>query len=156
MFDINVVIRRVVLLLVPKRIFPHEDPPDNQRNDTTDKETAANDTPGDVVPWPVFGLPHERSDSVPDTVSNQNDGVGRDSFGVTRSDGGDPRKNEDKAGQTDIKGPHRTQKSNPVFPWQQGDEETSQDVGDSTKSDEVSAGVGDAGRKLKSLSMVSR
>jgi len=147
-FSINVVIRRIMFLLVPKRIFLREDPPDNQRNESTDQVTPSDDTPGDIVPWFVFGLPHKWSDSVSDTVGDQKDSIGRNSFGVTRSDGGDPGENEDKPGQTEIERPHRTQKSNLVFPWQEGDEKTSQEVRDNAKRDNVRAGVGDACRKL--------
>jgi len=67
---------------------------------------------------------------------------------MTRGDRGNPGKNEGKGGQTGLECPNRTQKSDLVSPWQEGDEETSQKLGNSTKGDDVSAGVRDAGRKL--------
>ena len=70
MFDIYVVVSGVVLLLIPERVFPREDPPDNQRNDTTDEVTPGNNTPRDVIPWLVFSLPHERGDRVSNAVAD--------------------------------------------------------------------------------------
>lgn len=61
---------RIALLLVPERVFLREDPPDNQRNGTTDEEGPGDDPPRDVVPWLVFGLPHQWTGRVPDTVGN--------------------------------------------------------------------------------------
>ena len=98
MFDVNVVVCWVVLLLVPERVLTREDPPENQGDDTADEETPGNYTPWDVVSWHVFGLPHERSDGVPNTVGDQNYGVRCDPFGMTRGGGGDPGKDEDKPG----------------------------------------------------------
>ena len=148
MFDVNVVVGRIVLLLVPERILPRQDPPENQRNDTAEEETPSNNTPGDVVPWRIFGLPHERTYRISDAVGDQKDGIGRDSFGVTRGDGGGPGKDEDKAGHTDLECPDCTQKSKFVSPWQEGDEETSQKLGNDTKGDDISAGIRDVSRKL--------
>jgi len=116
MFDVNVVIRWIVLLLVPERIFPREDPPKDQRNDAANDDTPTDDTPGDVVPWLIFGLPHERTNRVSDTVGNQNDGIGCDSFGMSRGGGGDPGKNEGKPGNTDVEYPNRRQKFDLVSP----------------------------------------
>ena len=149
MFDVNVVVRLIVLLPIPERIFPREDPPKDLRDDATGEETPADDTPGHVVPRCILGLPHERSDGIPDTIGNQKDGVGCDSFGVARDGGGDPGKDKDEPGQTNFECPNRTQKSNSVSPRQEGDEETSQNIGDSTKGDDISTGVRDADRELK-------
>jgi hypothetical protein len=55
-------------LPIPECVFPREDPPDDQRNDTTDEVTPSNETPGDVVP--VFSLPHERGDRISSAVAN--------------------------------------------------------------------------------------
>lgn len=118
MFDVDVVICWVVLLLVPESILSRKDPPKSQGNDAANGDTPTNDPPGDVVPWPIFGLPHERTYGISDTVGNQNDGVGRDSFSVSRGDGGDPGKNEGEPRNTDVECPNRTQKSNPISPWQ--------------------------------------
>ena len=148
MFDVKLVVGRVVLLLVPERILSRENPPENLRNDTADEETPSNDTPGDVVPWRIFDPPHERTYRISDAVGDQKDGVGRDSFGMTRGDGGGPGKDEDKADHTDPECPDRTQKSNLVCPWQEGDEETPQNPGNSIKGDDISAGVRNASRKL--------
>ena len=117
MFDVKVVVGRVVLLLVPQRILPREDPPENQRNHTADGDAPGNDTPWDVVPWRIFRLPHERTYRISDAVGDQKDGIGRDSFRMTRGDGGDPGKDEDKAGHTDLECPDCTQVSNLIFPW---------------------------------------
>ena len=149
MFDVNVVVRLIVLLPIPERIFPREDPPKNLRDDTAGEVTSADDTPGHVVPRCILGLPHEWSDSISDAVGNQKDGVSCDSFGVARGGGGDPGKDKDEPSHTNFERPNRTQKSNSVSPRQEGDEETSQNTGDSTKGDNVSAGVRDVGRELK-------
>ena len=123
--DPNIVVGRVVPFCIPKRVLSREYPPDNQRNDTADEERPGNDTPGDVVPWLIFGLPHERTDRVSDTVGNQEDGVGRDPFSMTCGDGGDPGKGEGKPGHADADCPDRAQKSNLITPWQDSDEDTS-------------------------------
>lgn len=66
----NIVVGRVVPLSIPERVLPREDPPDNQRNDAADEITPANDAPGDIVPWLVFSLPYERTDSISDTITD--------------------------------------------------------------------------------------
>lgn len=68
------------------------------------------------------------------------------------SDGGHPGKNEDERWQADFNCPDCTQKSDPVFPWQENDEETTKKVGYDAEGNKISTGVGDAGRKLKSQS----
>jgi len=117
MFDVKVVVGRVVLLLVSERILPHEDPPENQRTYTADGEAPSNDTPWDVVPWRIFRLPHERTCRISDAIGDQNNGVGCDSFRMTRRDGGDPGKDDDKANHAELECPDCTQVSNLIFPW---------------------------------------
>ena len=68
------------------------------------------------------------------------------------SDGGHPGKNEDERWQADFNCPDCTQKSDPVFPWQENDEETTKKVWYDAEGNKISTGVGDAGRKLKSQS----
>ena len=115
--DTNIVVCWVMLFPVPERVLPHEDPPDNQRNNTANEVAPGDDTPGDIVPWPVFSLPHERTDGVSDAITNQEDRVGRNSFSMACRDGGGPSKDKDKPGQTDINCPDRKQKPNLVAPW---------------------------------------
>ena len=151
MLDTNIIVRWVMLFPIPERVLPHEDPADNQRNDTADEVAPGDDTPGNIVPWPVFGLPHERGNGVSHTIGNQDDRVGRDPFSMTCRDGGGPGKDEDSPGQTETKCPGRKQKPDLVPPWQEGDEKASQKVGDSTKADDVGTGVRNASRELKNL-----
>ena len=117
MFDVKVVVGRVVLLLVPEPILPREDPPENQRSDTADGNAPSDDTPWDVVPWRIFRLPHQRPCRISGAVGDQNDRVRRDSFRMTRGDGGDPGKDQDNAGHTEHECPGCTQKSNLISPW---------------------------------------
>ena len=148
-FNVNIVVCRIVLLRVSECIFFYKHPSNDQRNDAAGEEAPADDTPGHVVPRCILGLPHERSDGIPDAIGNQKDGVGCDSFGMTCGDRNDPGEGQDEPGQTNTEGPNRTQKSYSVSPRQEGDEETSHNIGDSTKGGNVSAGVRDAGRELK-------
>jgi len=147
-FDVKAVVGRVVLLLVPEPILPRKDPPENQRNYTADGDTPSDDTPWDVVPRCIFRLPHERPCRISDAVGDQKDGIRRDSFRMTRGDGGDPGKDQDKASHTDPECPGCTQKPNLIFPWQKGDEEAPQKLGNNTKGGDVSAGVRDVSYKL--------
>ena len=117
MFDVKIVVGRVVLLLVPERVLPHEHPSENQRNYTADGDTPGSDTPWDVVPWRIFRLPHERTCGISDAIGDQKDGVGRGSFRMTRRDGGDPSKDDDKANHAGLEYPDCTQVSNLIFPW---------------------------------------
>ena len=148
-FNINVVIRWVVTLPIPQRVFSRQDPPDHQRDDAADNQTSSNNAPGNVIPRPVFGLPHEWTSRVSNAIGDQENGVCRDPFGMTCSGGGDPGKVEDKSSKTEFECPDRAQKSNLVLPRQKGDEETSQEAGDSTNGDDVTTGVRNPGRELK-------
>jgi hypothetical protein len=71
---------------------------------------------------------------------------------MARGDGGHPGKEEDEDGQTEIKCPNRTEKPDFVFPWQEGNKKTPQQVRDDIDGNDVSTRIWDTGGELKSVS----
>ena len=70
-------------LLFPPPVLVSKVLTGNEQREGGSDRTSADDSERDLVPWLVFGLPHERPNSITHGVGDQDYGVDCDAFCVT-------------------------------------------------------------------------